>query len=171
MPTCKPHPEITLEFINSILKYDPETGIVDSLKKRVGRKPKDGLPGHVTPSGYRSINIAGTEIQLHNLIWFMQTGEWPERIVDHKDRIRLNNKWTNLRLADDSESGANKSLLSNNKSGHPGIWWHKGARKWTGEIAFRKKKRYLGLFDSLEKAVAAAKRVRKEMHGEFAAND
>ena len=44
------------------------------------------------------------------------TGEWPSLEVDHKDRDKSNDRWSNLRLATEEEQHANvyRGAQSNN---------------------------------------------------------
>ena len=44
------------------------------------------------------------------VIWYLQTGEDPGKaIVDHKDRNRMNNCWSNLRLGTHAQNCWNRS--------------------------------------------------------------
>lgn len=42
------------------------------------------------------------------------------------------------------------------------IIWHKAARKWMAYVQVNKKRKHLGLFDSIDEAVAARRQAEKE---------
>jgi hypothetical protein len=94
-------------------------------------------------------------------------GRWAKEI-DHIDRNRLNNIWSNLRECTSSENKANRTKQSNNTSGYKGVSWHKRANKFRAKIQFQKKPIHIGLFTSAEEAAAAYNTKAKELYGEFA---
>jgi len=59
----------------------------------------------------------------------------------------------------------NKKIRSNNKSGYTGVFQEKDGR-WLAYINFKKKRYFLGRFDSLDEAVQA-RRQGEKMHDEF----
>jgi hypothetical protein len=65
------------------------------------------------------------------------TGEYPDRKfeMDHKDRDRSNNRFSNLRLATTSQNQANVGLRKDNISGFKGVSWEKAQNKWRATIA------------------------------------
>ena len=99
----------------------------------------------------------------HRIIWEMHNGQIPEGYeIDHIDHNTLNNDITNLRMVTHHENTLNASMRKDNKSGCVGVIWHKARRKWMAYIAVNKKPKYLGLFDSIDEAVAARRQAEKE---------
>lgn len=90
------------------------------------------------------------------------------RMVDHRDRNRLNNKRRNLRAATNTENQCNKGPQSNNTSGFKGVSWHKKARKWSAQIRLHGKQKHLGLFELAKDAAQAYDTAARQLHGEFA---
>lgn len=91
--------------------------------------------------------------------------------VDHINRNRLDNRRENLRLATPQINALNRSRQSNNTSGYMGVSYNKrlGRRKrWEAYIKLNKKRRFLGIFLTLEEAARAYDKVALELHGEFA---
>ena len=78
------------------------------------------------------------------------TGEWPEYTIDHEDRNGLNNKWSNLRLATNSENSANRNKRYNNQSGFKGV--SKNGNKWAARVTKDGETIYLGSYSSKEEA-------------------
>lgn len=157
---------IDLDFLKSILSYDPITGNWTWLRKDRGHRNKDGFAGTITEHGYRAINIGGKPHYAHILSWFYMTGVWPVLDVDHKNRNKLDNRWDNLRLATVSQNHVNKKKRIDNTTGEVGVQIRPSG-KWYAEIWYHKKKYYLGSFDTKPEAAAAYKKARYEFYGEF----
>jgi len=97
--------------------------------------------------------------------------EWKENFVKFKvwakangyaddlsiERIDNNKSYTpdNVTFVPFSEQSYNKRVIQkNNKSGFRGVCWDKKSKKYSAQIFYRKKKKYLGMFtDPLEAAI------------------
>lgn len=104
-------PELTQEIVRELLDYNPETGVFtwrprdrkwfntdriwNSWNAKLAGKPA-GTPHR---SGYIWIGLNGKLLAAHRLAFLWMAGAWPTRQVDHRDRDRANNRWTNLRDA------------------------------------------------------------------------
>lgn len=83
-------------------------------------------------------------------------------IVDHIDHDGLNNKRSNLRLVTQSQNQQNRPRANrNSKSGVRGVYFHDKRGKWVATCnqpreGQRPKLIWLGQFDTLEAATAAA---------------
>ncbi len=91
-----------------------------------------------------------------------------DKLVDHINGHRADNRKANLREATRSQSEHNKPKYRNNTSGFKGVSLHKQTGKWSARIWLQGKMRSLGLFDSPESAFEAYRRSANELHGEFA---
>jgi hypothetical protein len=87
--------------------------------------------------------------------------------VDHINRIRLDNRRSNLRSATRQQQACNCSKSSNNTSGVVGVSWNKRENKWHARIEVNGKKKSLGHFDSLKDAADVRNKAVLEHHGEF----
>ena len=87
--------------------------------------------------------------------------------VDHRDRDRLNNRKTNLRIATPSQNGMNKNIRSNNTSGRIGVHWSASNNKWCAMICDNGQHTNLGYFDDFNDAVACREAAERERFGEF----
>ena len=148
-----------------LFDYDPLTGIVshktDSLSGAKGE-----TVGYPHNEGYISVSIGGKEYLLHRVIWFMQTGLWPEE-VDHIDHNRSNNIWDNLREVIKTDNQKNTSLSKNNSSGVNGVRQLPSGR-YSAFIMVNRKQISLGTRDTLDEA--AALRKAADAHYGFHAN-
>jgi hypothetical protein len=120
--------------------------------------------GSKSASGYLYTKIFGRTYSVHRLAWLVETGDWPENNVDHRNGVRTDNKWKNFRPATHSENGQNIGISKNNKSGFIGVFLEKKSGKWKAEITKDRKKYFLGLFDTPELASAAYKAAKARLH-------
>lgn len=127
---------------------------------------KAGQPAGSTSkvNGYLEIRIDTVLYSGHRLAWLYMTGHYPSG-VDHRNRIRSDNRWPNLRLADQSQNGQNKSMQKNNTSGYRGVSFCKN--RWVAEIWVRGKKKYLGSYRDAKEANEVAMLAREMYFGEF----
>lgn len=108
----KPNDEI-LSFVKDNYIYEEDTGKVYKFRKWYNDYKETGLA--ISSNGHRTIKIKHKVYQLHNIIWFLYYNIWPIKMIDHKDRDRLNNKISNFRYATSSESARNKDRREKNK--------------------------------------------------------
>lgn len=88
--------------------------------------------------------------------------------VDHINLNPLDNRRSNLRIANRSQNATNSGRHKNNTSGFKGVTYSKRERKWQSSIIFNGKTKWLGYFISPELAYQAYCEAAKELHGEFA---
>lgn len=88
--------------------------------------------------------------------------------IDHRDRQKLNNVYSNLRLATRTQNRANSSRRSDNKSGVTGVCYNKKTRKWQAHITLNNKTLYLGSFSEKVDAIAVRKQAILQHFGEYA---
>lgn len=159
---------LTADHLRSVLHYDPETGIFTWRKGRQGTRLNRTAGAAHKATGYVKICIDYKLYSAHRLAWLYMTGEWPAEQVDHINTIRHDNRWCNLRAANQSEQNANRSPDRRSTTGYKGVTFHKRAGKYLAQIGHNGKNHYLGLFaDPAEAAKARAEKAR-ELHGEFA---
>jgi tyrosine-protein phosphatase YwqE len=115
--------------------------------------------GTVGKNGYLAVDFGGIRLYAHTIIFALYNG-YISKIIDHKDRNRLNNKIENLRDANHTINAINKGLSSKNKSGIKGVC--KGNNKWVAQIKVNKRKIHLGTFNTFKEAVAKRKEAEKQ---------
>jgi hypothetical protein len=166
---------LTVERLKELLSYDPQTGVFvwlvspannTSAGAIAGSKGRSATPRH--RDGYVKITMFGRPYKAHRLAWLYMTGEWPSAMIDHKDGDGLNNKWSNLRLATQSQNNANSVLYRNNSSGRRGVYWCNREKKWIAQITVDYRRKHLGYFDDIEVADAAYRDAAQTFYGEYA---
>lgn len=72
--------------------------------------------------------------------------------IDHKDNNKLNNCIENLQLLSNRENTSKYQSTQERSSKYVGVYWHKKAKKWLVQIRIGNIRKYLGLFESEQKA-------------------
>lgn len=157
-----PDEEITQELLLRLFKYDPDTGLVT----RKLRTSNEYLVGTVvgTKKPPVSTSISGKKYLLHRLIWVMQTGKWPDNVIDHINGDSTDNRWINLRDVPQRINARNSAIPQSNKSGVIGVSWDSRTKSWRAQIGAVN----LGRFKQLEDAKLA--RLQAEVDSEYHAN-
>lgn len=159
---------ITLARLREVLDYDPSTGEF-RWRINVGRRGKKGsVAGRTNSNGYVEIGIDGKLYKRHRLAFLYVHGHLPHEI-DHRSRIRSEDRVDNLRPATRSQNRANSATHKNNTSGARGVVWHRRQRKWNASISIEKKRIHLGSFDDLGRAAEAYRAAATRYFGEYAA--
>lgn len=102
----------------------------------------------------------------HRLAFIFMTGECPA-FVDHRNTVKSDNKWGNLRSATRAQNERNKGVTNRNTSGIKGIYFSKKLGKWTARIGYQGKSKHLGVFDTKELAAEFRQLAADMLHGEF----
>jgi len=159
------YPRPSPKSVRAALRYDKATGLLWWKHSGTGRDLSK--PAGTTLRGYVRIWFGKTQYQAHVLAWVIVKGRWPRKELDHRDTVRNNNRWRNLRLATHGQNQQNGRRYRNNKSGKKRVILQNG-RYWRADIQVNGKQRYLGIFPSKEKASQAYVVAAKKLHKEFA---
>jgi hypothetical protein len=161
--------ELTQAYLKTVIHYDPDTGIFTWLPRSGSMFKEDRFAaawngrfankevGCDRGQGYLVTRVGGSLFFVHRLAFLYITGSFPADQVDHINGVRDDNRWGNLRAASGSENRRNQKIPYNNTSGHVGVHWHKGQRKWQARIMVAKRWIYLGSFSEISDAIAARK--------------
>ena len=128
-----------------VVSNDSPSGLV----YRVSRgRCKAGQPQGYKDKRYWRVKVKGKMYSVHRIIYELTYGEILGE-VDHKDRNGFNNDITNLRDQSHSENCFNRG--STNASGFKGVVL-KPSGRFEARITQEGKQKYLGTFDTQEKA-------------------
>lgn len=155
---------LTQGKLKLFLDYNPETGVFIWKLNRNQNVRAGDIAGRVDEFGYRIIYVLGKKYRAGRLAWFWVTGEMPKQQIDHIDRNRSNDKFSNLREVDPRENVINRGIPKNNTSGVIGVTWYKNLKKWCAQIEINNKNNNLGYFKEKSDAVLARYNAEKE-HG------
>ena len=154
---------ITQEHLKSLLTYDRDTG---EFRWRL-KRPRC-TPGNIagTPSyhGYTIIKLNGVSYKAHRLAWLYETGDWPASELDHINRVRGDNRISNLRLATRFSNCQNRVKSKTAYSKHIGVSRSFNGKRWRAYIDFNGKRRALGVFDTETQALEARKNVERQLY-------
>lgn len=156
---------LTQSELKKYFNYSPETGDFHRLfiRDRWGNEtPVFKKVGTIGADGYLTINIGGPVYKSHRLAWLYVIGKWPDQI-DHVNGLRSDNRWCNLREVDKQTNMKNRGLNYNNTSGTSGITWFNQTGQWRVRINHNGNRISLGLFDTIDEAVAARKGAERSL--------
>lgn len=90
-----------------------------------------------------------------------------DRMVDHRNRNKLDNQRHNLRPATHQQNSWNRKPRGGS-SPYKGVTWNAASQKWQAAIKLAGHQIHLGLFVSEQDAARAFDAAALERHGEFA---
>src|SRR5882724_220608 len=131
---------------------------------------------HTDKDGYRSryVTIDGRSYKASHVIWVWATGKWPKRTVDHKNLDGLDDRWDNLREADDSQQKQNNRRRKDSKTGYKCIAYYNDPRyrdgkcyRWQVVVNGKRIKSSVRYTTAKEAYEAYCARL-SDFHGEFA---
>jgi hypothetical protein len=150
--------------------YDPATGAF-YWRSSAGHGSCERIAGDragwIDSKGHRKIQLPSYTRGFleHRLAWLYMTGAWPSDQIDHENRIKDDNRWDNLRPANNSRNQANRGLRPHNKSGVTGVCAQGDG--WLAECSVDGR-RWRKWFKTKGEAVAARQLAVQRLHGEFA---
>lgn len=92
-----------IEALQSLLHYDPETGLL-TWKQSRGRVRRGQVAGSLGNRGYWHVRCLGSLWLAHRIAWKLHTGVEPKAglVIDHLNGDRTDNRWDNIRLTTQS---------------------------------------------------------------------
>ena len=151
-----PEQILTQERLKEVLHYNPDTGVFHRIQSRGG-----AASGRITnkpnkASGYILIRIDNIKYQSQRIAWLYMVGEWPDEI-DHKNHIKHENWWGNLREVTHGDNMKNTSKRKDNTSGITGVHWREDVGRWYASIQNEGQKYFCGAFTEMWDAICARK--------------
>jgi len=171
------------ETLRGLFHYEPETGALTwkrqagddrrtlAFNNKCGGKQAGTIAKTKGDKAYLAVAIRdpelGNKIYLaQRLIWKWMTGEEPPEQVDHEDNDRLNNRWKNLRAADNGKNMMNTAPRS--RSGFKGVYWSARHKKYRAVVKHPERLVHVGYFADASVAAAQRHLIAIQVQGEFA---
>lgn len=167
---------LTADEARAIFDYDPATGgLTWNHDRRTTRgyiNARAGSPvGGPEKKGYLAMSFQPPRSPkslyyfVHRIVWLIVTGKWPEAEVDHRNGDKADNRWDNLRHADDELNSQNRRRANkNNSTGMLGVTFDKASGKYDSRIGHRRKLHKLGKFDTPGEAHQAYVDAKRLLH-------
>jgi hypothetical protein len=134
--------------------------------KRGGWNLKRAGYFHEGNGGYERVGIGKEQYPVHQIVFAMMHGRWPERDVDHINGKRRDNRPANLREATVGETRTNRATPRTNKSGHKWVSWDTDSGKWLVRVVGYGRV-FKARFTRFEQACEIACAKAKELQGDF----
>ena len=178
---------LTAELVRKLVRYEPDTGRLFWLE-RPAELFSSRWPGQEQATadywnrrnagrecflgededGYRIGSIFDLTRKAHRVAWAIQTGSWPTTQIDHRNGVRNDNRWANLRLATEVQNRRNSAPELARASDFKGVTWHKRDQVWFTRIYVDGQRIQLGTFDDEVAAARAYDEAARQHFGEFA---
>lgn len=162
-------PPLTAERLRELLDYDPKTGRMTWRADRP-RMSAGSEAGSPNGRGYVYVSVDGRLYKRARLAWLHVKGAWPEREIDHKNGVKDDDRFANLRHASRSENCRNTRSWS--RHGVKGVYLDSRLRirPWRAAICSNGKQRVLGYYATKAEAAAAYTEAAQRLQGRFAAS-
>lgn len=156
---------ISQEELKENVHYDPLTGVFIWIISNSSCVKIGNVAGGLKNDGYIHIGINGKQYLAHRLAWLYMTGEMPKEDIDHKNGIKSDNWFDNLRQATHKQNQQNRTKpQSNNTTGYLGVIFFKQTGKYAAQISINGKLKYLGYFHTPEEAHEAYLTEKRKRH-------
>lgn len=159
----------TQEKLKEYVYYNQETGAFTWIKSPTNSVNIGDTLGNKTNTGYMEAHILGKKVLQHRLAFFYMTGRWPAHQIDHKNMVRDDNRWVNLREATNGQNTYNR--LASNRLGVKNVYYHPQSKKYNVKMIINGKTISFGYYDDVELAGLVAREARDKYLGEFARHD
>ena len=154
---------ITQSRLREVLDYNPDTGI---FRWKVRLSPHCSIgkkAGRINANGYHMLWVDKKSYLSHRLAWLYETGSFPEDEIDHINRNRADNRFTNLRAVHRILNMQNKKLYTKNAYGVAGVKYESRWRgAWEARIKANGTSIFLGSFEHFFDAICARKSAERE---------
>ena len=144
---------LTQEALKKILHYNPDSGVFTRITRTSNSIKNGDVAGGINANGYHTISVESRRYYAHRLAWLYVKGYFPEKLIDHINRNKEDNRFCNLRESSYSCNFQNCGIRTNNTSGVVGVSWDKYRKKWGSHITVDGTNYHLGRFTEKHDAV------------------
>lgn len=162
----------TQKFLKSIMRYNKRTGVFtwkrrSDVPHRINKQHAGKRAGSVSTNGRRIIKIDGIFYYASILAWIYVTGRQSKFEIDHKNRIKSDDRFNNLREATHAQNSRNRVHPTVPKSGERNIHFHTESNVYMVKFMINRRYRYFGSFRTVAEAIPVRDRVARKLHGKF----
>lgn len=146
------------DYLNS-LEVDTVNGRVYRNNIEIGFKQ-----GGYIAIGFQRGSQPKRYFRRSNIIWWAHTGKWPTAIIDHRNRIKTDDRIDNLREATTQQNALNCEMPPGGRGLPKGVCYDPGTNKkrpYKANLVDRGKK-FLGRFATVEEATKAYQKADTE---------
>lgn len=159
---------LTKELLEHLFYWDKENGkFFWKNPNKYHAKLKGKEAGCLTEEGYWTISINGKKYKRGRLCFLMEYGRFPIQCVDHKNRIKHDDRICNLREASQTQNSWNYPERKKKSDLPEGVRITKSG-KFLARISYNKIKISLGSYNTANEASFVYQKKRRELYGEFA---
>lgn len=126
--------------------------------------PLGSIAGGDDGHGYLMCLVLGHKFKVHQVVWMINYGEFPNKSIDHINGDAKDNRIDNLRLAEDVQNSQN---LKTSKREFAGIKKYQNRKGFSAVVQYLGKKHYFGYFATMEEAHAAYLEGKRMLCGDF----
>lgn len=160
-------PPPTAAEVRGLLDYNPDTGVFTRRVATGGRygAAVGSVAGTLSDGGYLMISVRSKQYRAHRLAWLYMTGEWPANEIDHRNGVRTDNRFNNLRDVTTQVNQQNRRVATKRSStGLLGASWSKREGAYVARIWINGRYRSLGHFLTAEAAHRAYLQAKRSHH-------
>lgn len=161
---------MNLSRLKEVLSYDSGSGNLYWKECLSPVAQVGSVAGTLQSNGYITVGLDGKILRAHRIAWALHYNNQPPKLIDHKNRVKSDNRIDNLRSTTVVDNAYNQGLAKNNKSGIKGVSWDNTRNKWRATCSVSGVRSNLGYYDTIEQASKAVATFRRLNHGEFANN-
>lgn len=148
--------------VRQLLSYNKRSGVfywkVNTNRQKIGARA-----GMKRNDGGIAITVNRFCYQAGRIAWLYVTGAWPKQYIDHKNGIRDDNRWKNLRDVSHMVNQQNqRQPQRGNTSGFLGVHFHAG--KYCANIRVNGKRISLGRFETAKDAAKRYIAAKRKYH-------
>ena len=140
-----------------IITQKCERIIIDKDKLKELRKYRWFIDKKGYASCYYKVDGKQKNLKMHRLVIDAPS----KAIVDHKDKNKLNNRLSNLRIVNSTESNRNNTRRKDNTSGVTGVMWDNTKKRWRAFVYVNSKR--ISLLYTKDKVAAIKARLLAEI--------
>lgn len=153
----------TQEQVALLFSYDSKTGVL-VRKITVSSNAKAGaVVGSVNSDGYLCVGINKTTYKVHQIIWLLVNGKWPNGVIDHINRIKVDNRIENLRDTTVLVNNINKGVRKDSNTGVTNVTWRERDKRFYAACRKNGKQNYIGSFTCIKDAANAVAIFKSEI--------